>query len=388
MILKPLENNYLLCNQHLRKNGVGGALHRNGSPMSDSCANRGVFVQPTIGSLKCPFEFIARGLYPSSADKRIFAVMAYDYSYAFTSYLDESYDTQKTGLFAVGGLIAQGVALFELERKWDALCRRYEIAYFRAVDCKFGQGPFAKFVKCEGKPTPEEMKLLNQIMLEFVQLIVNEQAVGHGIIIDQDEFYKLIKDPHAQSILGIEPYRLAFDLAMVQCAWMMKAIQLDLKKTSPFGTRTTHPHVSFVCDEHEIYSPSANAAYRDLKAKNPESEQYMASFSSADDKKTAVLQAADALAYIVRKSSKTGLGFSPALFSPEFKLLEKTHRLGLVQHANKTNLEKIVAIHKPGESFNLSDLMENVFEADIKFPFGHAADLSQNTGSIPSSCVS
>jgi hypothetical protein len=353
--------------------------------MSSLCPGSGVFVQPSSGSPKSPFEFIARGLYPNSADERIFAVMAHDYSYAFTSYLDESFDTAKTGLFAVGGLIAQGVALFELERKWDALCKKYGIAYFRASDCKFGEGPFAKFVKREGEPTPDEMKELNQIILEFVQLIVNEQVVGHGIIIDQDAFYKLIKEPNARSILGAEPYRLAFDFAMVQCAWMMKALQLDLKKTSLFGTRIKRPHVSFVCDEHEIYSPSANAAYRDLKAKNPEAEQYMASFSSADDKKMAVLQAADALAYIVRKSSKTGLGFSPALFSPEFKLLEKTHRLGLIQHANKTNLEKVVAIHKPGESFDLSDLMENVFEADIKFPFGHAADLSQNTGSIPSS---
>jgi Protein of unknown function (DUF3800) len=336
-------------------------------------------------SPKCLFESIARGLYPNSADERIFAVMAYDYSYAFTSYLDESFDSEKTGLFAVGGLIAQGVALFELERKWDALCKKYDVAYFRASDCKFGLGPFAKFVKHEGKPTLEEMKSLNQIMLEFVQLIVNEQTVGHGIIVDQDAFYELIKDSKARSILRDEPYRLAFDLAMVQCAWMMKALQLDLKETSPFGTRIKRPHVSFVCDEHEIYSPSANAAYRDLKAKNPEAEQYMASFSSADDKKTAVLQAADALAYIVRKSSKADLGFSKAPLSPEFNLLEKTHKLGLIQHANKASLEKIVSIHKPGESFDLSDLMENVFEADIKFPFGHAASLSQNAGSSPSS---
>ena len=95
----------------------------------------------------------------------------------------------------------------------------------------------------------------------------------------------------------------------------------------------------------------------------------MATFESADDKELPVLQAADALAYIVRRSSKVGLGFLKTGFSREFELLEKTHKLGLIQHVNKESLENIVKIQKPGESFNLSDIMENVFHADIKFPF-------------------
>jgi hypothetical protein len=58
------------------------------------------------------FESFARGLFLNSYKERIFALMAFDYSYAFASYLDESFDMRSAGLFAVGGLIAQGPALF------------------------------------------------------------------------------------------------------------------------------------------------------------------------------------------------------------------------------------------------------------------------------------
>ncbi|MHB8486055.1 MAG: DUF3800 domain-containing protein [Candidatus Acidiferrales bacterium] len=297
--------------------------------------------------------------------------MAYDYSYAYTSYLDESFDSGKAGLFAVGGIIAQGVGLFELDRKWKNLCEKYDIAYFKASECEYGRGQFTKFVTTAGEPTDREKEKLREISLDFVGLIADEMGVvGHGITIDQEEFYRVLsKNPAAKAVLRDDPYRLGYDLAMVQCAWIMKEIQLDFSETSPFGTRIKHPHVSFVCDEHEQYGPLASAAYQELKTKNPEAGQYMATFESADDKELPVLQAADAVAYTVRRSSKVGLGFLKTGFSREFELLEKTHKLGLIQHANKENLENAVKIQKPGESFNLSDIMENVFHADIKFPF-------------------
>jgi Protein of unknown function (DUF3800) len=279
--------------------------------------------------------------------------MAYDYSYAFTSYLDESFDTANIGLFAVGGLIAQGVALFELDRKWEKLCEKYGIDYFKASECEYGRGQFRKFVLVEGEPTDEEKEKLRQVSLDFIALIANEKGVvGHGITIDQSAFYEAIKNPAAQAILKDDPYRLGYALAMVQCAWMMKAIQKDFINTSLFGTRVKHPHVSFVCDEHEKYSPLANAAYQELKTRNLEAEQYMASFTSADDKKLPVLQAADALVYVVRRSSKVGLGILTVNFSAEFVLLESKHKVGLIQHMDEENLANVLKVQKPGEPFD------------------------------------
>jgi hypothetical protein len=148
---------------------------------------------------------------------------------------------------------------------------------------------------------------------------------------------------------------------------MMKALQKDLSETSPFGTRTKNPHVSFVCDEHEKYSPLANVAYRELKGSNPEAEQYMASYSYGDEKKLPVLQAADAIVYTVRRSSKVEMGLWTGDFPPEFKLLTQGHRLGLIQCAGKTNFENMVKLQTPGQPYVLSDIMEHVFHADIKF---------------------
>jgi hypothetical protein len=177
--------------------------------------------------------------------------MAFDYSYAFSSYLDESFDMKSAGLFAVGGLIGQGPALFELDRKWEKLCKRHGIGYFKASECEHGRGEFKKYVKIQGTPRPEEKKALNAFSEQFIRLILAEQVVCHGITVNQSEFYDAIKDPANKAILRDSPYRLAYDLAMVQCAWMMKTLQKDLSETSLLGTRIKNPHVSFVCDEHE-----------------------------------------------------------------------------------------------------------------------------------------
>jgi hypothetical protein len=293
--------------------------------------------------------------------------MAFDYSYAFSSYLDESFDMGSAGLFAVGGLIGQGPALFELDRKWETLCKHYGIGYFKASECERGKGEFKKYAKIAGSPTPEEKKLLNAISEHFTQLILAEQVVGHGVTVNQKDFFDAIKDPAAKAVLTDSPYRLAYDLAMIQCAWMMKTLQKDLSETSRFGTRIKNPHVSFVCDEHEKHSPLANVAYRELKRSNPEAERYMASYSYADEKKLPVLQAADAIVYVVRRSSKVAKGLWAGDFPPEFKLLAQGHRMGLIQHAEKTNFENMVKIQKPGQPYDLSDVMEHVFHEDIKF---------------------
>jgi hypothetical protein len=308
--------------------------------------------------------------------------MAFDYSYAFSSYLDESFDMKRAGLFAVGGLIGQGPALFELDRKWEKLCKHYDIDYFKASECERGKGEFKKYVKIEDSPTPEEKKVLNAISGQFIRLILAEQVVAHGITVNQSEFYDAIKDPANKAILKDSPYRLAYDLAMVQCAWMMKALQKDLSETSLLGTRIKNPHVSFVCDEHEEHSPLANVAYRELKRSNPEAEQYMASYSYADEKKAPVLQAADAIVYTVRRSSKVEMGLWTGDFPPEFKLLAQEHRMGLIQHAGKTNFENMVKIQKPGLPYVLRDIMEQVFHADIKFKSQNSTETRESWQSI------
>jgi hypothetical protein len=88
------------------------------------------------------------------------------------SEMDETSDAPGSGLFVVGGIMARGVALFDLERKWEKLRKRPDIniAYFKAAECKNGRGEFAKFVAVPGSPSSTEHQKLDEISHEFLSL--------------------------------------------------------------------------------------------------------------------------------------------------------------------------------------------------------------------------
>lgn len=320
----------------------------------------------TLPRLDCgQFERLAQTIRLGSYKESVYALMAFDYS----SYMDESFDMKLRELYSVGGLIGQGPAFFELEKKWENLCRRpdIDIEYFKASECTMGTGQFAKFVAIERYPTPKEQERLDDISCEFIGLITNEVVVGHGFTIIQDDFYEVIKASGARAILGDDPYRLAYDLAMIQCAWVMKDLESKIALAAQPWSNVPRPRVSFVCDEHEKYSPRANEAYLHLKKTNPNAAKYMASYTYADERALPVLQAADVIAYEVRRSTKLGMGIRTGEWRKQFKLLAAGNRVGLMRRANKEDLLNIVRLHKPGEPFNLDEIMDTVFHADIKF---------------------
>ncbi len=276
------------------------------------------------------------------------------------SYMDESFDTRRSGVFAVGGLLGRGVAFFELERRWEKLRKRtdIEIEYFKASECERGSGEFSKFVANPKHVTPQERSKLDSISHEFLSTIVNppfdkSYLTLAGIGVKQDDFYEVVKDANASMILGDSPYRLAYDLAMMQCAWAMKEL----------GTGDS---VSFVCDEHEQYSPLAADAYRGLKLTNPKAAKYMATFSSADDKQCEPLQAADAVAFEIRRALNLSLHQWQGQLRKQFNILTDAGAMFLIQYASKQQLLHIVATHKSGEPFSLDEIMNQSFNENIK----------------------
>ncbi len=271
--------------------------------------------------------------------------------------MDESFDSGRRGMFVVGGLLGRGAAFFELERKWEKLRKRSDIgiAYFKASDCWFGCGEFAKFVATPRKPTDAERERLNAISLEFVSLIEREMVEIQAIGILQEDFYEVIRDSNARAILGDNPFRLAYDLSMIQCAWVMKQLE-------PLRDR-----VCFFCDENEQYSALAHAAYRNLKNTNPEAEKYMATYSEGSDKDFEALQAADACVYEVRRALNIVHRQWPGPAREQFKRLRNAHRMGIIRIANKQNLLNTVALHRLGEPFKLDEIMAEVFHENIHF---------------------
>jgi hypothetical protein len=169
------------------------------------------------------------------------------------------------------------------------------------------------------------------------------------------------KIPGHVKVLGSSPHRLAYDLAMIQCAWVMKELEKSLQEKDMFG-KHHREYVSFACDECEQYSHLAGEAYLNLKNNNPNAEAYMGIYSTKDDKSSGVMQAADAVVFEIRRALNLALGQWKGELRPQFKKLT----MFIVQHTKKEQLLRIVATHKPSEPFKLDEIMEQVFEEDVK----------------------
>jgi hypothetical protein len=272
--------------------------------------------------------------------------------------MDESFDPKHQGkyrgFFVVAGMLGRDAAIFELERRWEQLLKRHRLAYFKASECENGRKQFARFVRDPKNITADERNTLDSISLEFLGLIANPVAFdpthylcffGAGIL--QEDFYDVIKDDRARAILGDSPYRLAYDFAFIQSARLMKELG------EGWG-------VSFVCDEHEVYSPLAGEAYRNLTDTNPQAAAYMLSFRSIDEKMCPAVQAADAGVYEVRRAlnyqhKHPGLA---GTLRKQFNLLADAKAMAYIANSKREQLEWIVANHNPGEPFKLDALMD------------------------------
>jgi len=289
--------------------------------------------------------------------------------------MDESFDPSKAGVykgvFVAGGIIGRGPALFELDRRWAILRRRpdIDIGYFKASQCELGSKQFSKFVANPKHLTEAEKKHLESISLEFVSLIPQVGfVVGHGIGIDQMLFYEIVKDAKALAVLGPSPYQLTYHLAMVQCAWFMKQLEENLKmqKSRTMDASSSRDFVSFVCDEDEEHGEFADRAYRELKKNNPNAAQYMATYSMANDKTCDVMQAADAVAFEIRRALHVHLGRFGGSLRKQFNLLTDTHKMGLIQELSREQLLNLVATHEPGEPFRLDSIMNQEFQENVQ----------------------
>jgi hypothetical protein len=294
------------------------------------------------------FEQLARILHPKRFGEKFQAMM-------YGCYLDESFDMKQSGFYTVGGFIAQGVPTFELERNWEKCLNRHGLKYYKASECESGKGQFSQFVADPANITNAERKTLASISQEFCKIIgfpveydSRNFLALFGVGVVQSDFYDVIKDPGARAILGESPHRLAYDMAMVQAAWAMK----ELRDGEPAHC------VSFVCDEDEEHAAIAPVAYRALKKTNPIAAQYMCTFSTADEKQCAPLQAADAVVYEIRKVLKYSKKDYEQKLREQFGMFAVSKIMFYVGHTERVQLDWIVANHKPGETFNIDELMK------------------------------
>lgn len=289
-----------------------------------------------------------------------------DVGYAMIgSYLDESADPKQLGIFAVGGILGRCRPIFELDRKWEQLRQRPDIniEYFKASECQRGSKQFSKFVADPKNITPEERARLDEVWSQFLDVLIgdpDEHVVIFGIGVVLDDFYEVIKNPVAKSILGESPYWFAYQAAMIEAAFAMKKVgQGD--------------SVAIICDKDEEHSTDAPKVYCDLKDKNPNAAEYMGPFGMDEDHLSHPLQAADAVIYEIRRSLHVSLArwkesqhFDKQI-RWQFNKLADAKRIWLIQYAHKENLEEAVKENTPGQPLNLDSLMEQEFDKDVQF---------------------
>lgn len=263
--------------------------------------------------------------------------------------------------------MGRGIPLFELERRWENLLKRpdIDIDYFKASQCQAGDKQFRKFVSDPKSITPSERERLDSISLEFMDAVVNMPfedsgyLIATGIGVSQDDFYEVIKNDYARSVLGKSPFFLAYHLAMIQCAWAMKQMHEERKDLDDA--------VSFVCDECEEHSDLSYVAYNKLKERNPNAAAYMGTYATEDEKKCFPLQAADAVIYEIRRAFHVALGHRKEQLRKQFNIMSDEKVMFIMQHCMKKNLLHIVATHKPGEPFKLDEIMDEQFNESIAF---------------------
>ncbi len=286
--------------------------------------------------------------------------------------MDESFDTAKRGVFAVGTLLCCSVAAFELEVKWRKLRARPEIniSYFKAHECEHASGQFEKFVRDRKNISPAERELLNSISLKFISLIrYGENVTLQGLGVVQEDFYSVIADERARLILGESPYRLAYKASYLQAPWTMKYTKLRVleDKRKKFNSSPTHKSVGFFVDECEEYGELAGPEYDELKTTHPQAREYLHTFSKGDDKEFDILQAADAWAFECRRRLNIHLGQYPGPPREQFRILDQSKKIFIVTILDKNNLRKIVEDNEPGKPLNLDKIMEMEINEDIKF---------------------
>jgi hypothetical protein len=91
----------------------------------------------------------------------------------------------------------------------------------------------------------------------------------------------------------------------------------------------------------------------------------MGTYTSADDKDCEPLQAADAAIFEVRRALNLSLKYWPGKLRKQYKILAAA-TMFIITHTKKEQLLHIVATHKPGEPFNLDELMKLKIRENIK----------------------
>jgi len=171
-----------------------------------------------------------------------------------------------------------------LSKRWKARLDEDEIAYFKSSHCETLNGQFHKFRALEDRRN-KALKMRD----DLDEIIQTSPVTALGVGLSVPTFKRMKQDPVKWGELPTVPYRLAFQQLLAECAKGMMILGRGHIVT--FGHDDSD-------DFHVLYD-----LYKEFKKRNPKYQKVLADFVALDDKLHQPVQAADAVASVVMRSS-------------------------------------------------------------------------------------
>jgi hypothetical protein len=216
----------------------------------------------------------------------------------YGGYYDESMDDVS---FAVAGYIAPYDTWIHLDWAWRDLLKAWKIKYFKASECENGLGEFAQYrdnpADVKSRLKTHEWERLQEAKNQFIDAIVKHsdfiQGAGAATILK--DFNRIIsEEPEARRLFREHPYYVCFQGAL---AASTKKMYEENSRRATEGKLYIKP----IFDSHKDFSDIARIAYERFREINTRAATILLPIGYEDDIDTPALQAADMLAYEMRK---------------------------------------------------------------------------------------
>jgi hypothetical protein len=215
-------------------------------------------------------------------------------------FFDESSDETQSVCYTVAGLVGSNEATAILEMRWRDLLTQYNLKYFKASQLDAGDGEFRQFRdNPQGDPktrhSEAEKRRLVEIKTAFTNVIVNcDGLYGIGAAMMLQDCERIKQEYPNVPTFQQPPYFLCVNSVLVESGAM---VSIENRRRRAYDTGWLQP----VFDSHEEYGPRVRDAYEFMRQKNPISLTDVLLPHYEDDRVYLTLQAADNLAFEIRK---------------------------------------------------------------------------------------
>jgi hypothetical protein len=215
-------------------------------------------------------------------------------------FFDESTDEDGANLsYSVAGFLGPQDATAVLELRWKDILTKYGLPYFKASELSAGEGQLKRFrdeplAKEWKRFSPRERQLLDRIKIDFTDAIVNSRGLyGIGVALSLPDLQRLRLEYKPAEKLP-SPYFICASLMLMEAGQQMN---LSNEHNLPGDRGFLQP----IFDSHESYEGSAKATFDAFCKSNPISARYLLPPIYDPEERYLTLQAADNLAYEVRR---------------------------------------------------------------------------------------